>query len=61
MSHLDIKTGNELLLTLVEGKIHLQTIPHAIQNAQTIVRQFSAERTLSLELLQERCQESEHG
>ena len=58
---LGIKTGDELLLTLAEGQIHLQTIPHAIQNAQKIVRQFSADRTLSSELLQERRQESEHG
>ncbi|PKL75593.1 MAG: AbrB family transcriptional regulator [Candidatus Melainabacteria bacterium HGW-Melainabacteria-1] len=55
---LGLKTGDELLLRIQDGEIHLQSISQAVQRAQSLVSQFAAQRSLADELIAERRQEA---
>jgi len=59
---LDIKPGDDVVITLEEGEIRLFTSRQAIRHAQQLVRRHVPEgRNLSQELIQERSEEAAHA
>ncbi|MBM3132811.1 MAG: AbrB/MazE/SpoVT family DNA-binding domain-containing protein [Deltaproteobacteria bacterium] len=55
---LDIKPGDDVVLTLEEGEVRLITARQAVRRAQNLVRHYVPEdRQLSQELIQERREE----
>ncbi|MFA4835503.1 MAG: AbrB/MazE/SpoVT family DNA-binding domain-containing protein [Dehalococcoidia bacterium] len=56
---LDIKPGDDVVLTLEDGGIRLVTARQAIKHAQSLVRRYVHEgQQLSQELIQERREEA---
>lgn len=53
---LGLQTGDELLLRIEDGGLHVQTLTQAIQRAQAIVGVYALQRQLSQELIEERRQ-----
>lgn len=58
---LGIEVGDEVVLELADGELHVFTRQHAIERAQTLMRQYIPEgRNLVDELIAERHAEAEH-
>ncbi|MBN2240396.1 MAG: AbrB/MazE/SpoVT family DNA-binding domain-containing protein [Dehalococcoidales bacterium] len=57
---LDLKPGDEVLLSLEDGEIRITSARQAVQRVQELVRQYIPEgRNLSGELIQERREEAD--
>jgi AbrB family looped-hinge helix DNA binding protein len=57
---LNLKTGDDVIITLEEGGIHLMSRDEALRRAQKIVQDYSGNRSLAGELITERRQEAEN-
>jgi AbrB family looped-hinge helix DNA binding protein len=56
---LGLKTGDELLVRVQDGQIHLQTLEQAVLQGQALVRQYAGQRQLTEELIAERRKEAQ--
>lgn len=58
---LGLQTGDEVVIRIDEGELHLFTLNHAIRHAQEIVRRYvPKKRSLVDELIAERHKEAEN-